>query len=358
MNNRIEKLMHKIKYDQNAFLITSGNNRLYFTDFTSSAGAVLVTKEQAYLLVDFRYGQAAKANAQGARVVVYENLKQELNNIIEHHKINKIYLENDGITLAWANRFSQWFEKKKVSVCTGAELDKLIENMRLIKSADEIDKISQAQRITEYAYNEILNYIKPGVAERSIALELEYLMRKKGAAGVSFELITIAGKNTALPHGVPTDNTVKAGDFVTMDIGALYEGYHSDMTRTVGVAYLSEKQKEVYNIVLCAQQAAIKAAKSGAKCSHVDKMARNVIKNAGYGEYFGHATGHGVGLNIHEHPRVSASCDSILSEGMVITAEPGIYLPGEFGVRIEDMLYITADGYENLTKAEKKLLVL
>ena len=218
--------------------------------------------------------------------------------------------------------------------------------------------IKKAQQITEEAYTEVLNYIKPNVTEREIALELDYLMRKKGADGVSFSLITITGKNTSLPHGVPKDNTIKEGDFFLSDIGALYNGYHSDMTRTVAVKSATDEMEEIYNIVLKAQLSALETVKAGTKASVVDKTARDIISSYGYGEMFGHSTGHGVGLDIHEQPTVSINSETILSSGMVITVEPGIYIPNKFGVRIEDMVCVTKDGYENFATIDKSLIIV
>ena len=194
--------------------------------------------------------------------------------------------------------------------------------------------------------------------ERDIALEIEFFMRKNGASGVSFDLITITGKKTSLPHGIPSDNAVSVGDFVTMDIGCKVNGYCSDMTRTVAVGSVTDEMKTVYDTVLAAQKAALDMLRAGAVCSAADKAARDIIYNAGYEGCFGHATGHSVGLFIHESPTLSASCHDVLQSGMVVTVEPGIYLENRFGVRIEDMVLITDDGVENLTKSDKRLIVL
>lgn len=358
MENRIEKLSHGIMTGDEAFLIVSDVNRFYLTGFRSSAGAVFITKQNAYLLVDFRYGEAAKKNVKHTDVIVYDKITDTLKDLCNKHKTSKIYLENDGISLGEANRFTKAFKAFNVKTGTGKTLERLLTNMRLVKSKNEIERIKEAQRITELAYHEILTRIKPGVLEKDIALELEFIMRKNGASAVSFDLITITGEKTSLPHGVPDNTAVKAGDFVTMDIGAVFEGYHSDMTRTVGVSYISEEQEKIYNIVLQAQKNALDTIKAGAGCETVDQAARDVIKQEGFGAYFGHATGHGVGLNIHEKPTVTPGSSTMLSEGMVVTVEPGIYLPGKFGVRIEDMVCVTKNGCINLTMADKKLLVL
>lgn len=254
--------------------------------------------------------------------------------------------------------YKEHFAEKGIEFYCDSALDKAVSNIRIIKDKSEFDKILKAQQIAEKAYNEILNYIKPGVSERKIAVEFEYLMKQYGAERVSFDLITITGSKTSLPHGVPSDDVVKSGDLFTMDFGAVYDGYHSDTTRTVAVNFATDEQREIYNIVLKAQLAVLDEVKAGKTCSEIDKIARDIITEAGYGECFGHSTGHGVGLEIHELPNVSPRGEIILEEGMVITDEPGIYLPKKFGVRIEDMLYVTEKGYNNFVSLPKELIIL
>lgn len=358
METRVKKIQKSLTQPDEAAIILSDVNRLYFTGFKSSAGLVLITKTRAYLIVDFRYGEAAKQKVKHMDVIVYSSMSETLKELFKKHKVNKVYFENEGITLKQAENYKKMLELCDVKFSFTNFLDKIIDNLRIIKTDEEISKIETAQKITEEAYLEILNYIKPGVKEREIALELEYLMRKKGADGVAFDLITITGTNTSHPHGVPGDATVKNGDFFTMDIGVLYDGYHSDMTRTVAVGSVSEKQKEIYNIVLKAQTTTLKEIKAGVSCEYIDSVARNIIKENGYGDCFGHSTGHGVGLNIHETPFVTVNNNQILSSGMVITCEPGIYIPEQFGVRIEDMVLVTANGIKNFTKVPKDLIIL
>lgn len=358
MKERIEKLQKNLKNSTRGFLITSNTNRYYFTGFNSSAGCVLVSERNAYLLVDFRYGEAAEKSVKHCKVVVFKRLYESIQEICSKENIKELFIERESVTAAQAENYKNAFARFGTIVSDSNILDALISNLRLVKSADEIKFIAEAQKITEEAYTEVLNYIKPGVTEAQIALELEYLMRKKGAEGVSFSLITITGANTSLPHGVPGDNPVKEGDFFLSDIGALYNGYHSDMTRTVAVHHADEEMKKIYNIVLQAQLAALKKVKSGVKTCSVDKTARDIISSEGYGEYFGHSTGHGVGLDIHEQPNVSVSGETILSNNMVITVEPGIYLPNKFGVRIEDMVLVTNNGCHNFAALSKELVVI
>lgn len=358
MEKRIKKMQKCLAEPGEAAIIHSNANRLYFSGFKSSAGLVLITRTSAYLIVDFRYGEAAEKTVKHLDVIVYSKLSETLSKLFKKHRVKRVYFENEGLSLKQANDYKKMFNSIDVKPSFANYLDQIIENMRMIKSDDEIKKLETAQKITEEAYLEILNYIKPGVKERDIALELEYLMRKKGADGIAFDLITITGANTSRPHGVPGDNIVKSGDFFTMDIGALFDGYHSDMTRTVAVGQVSEEQEKIYNIVLKAQTAALAEIKPGVSGEYIDDIARNIIKDEGYGDCFGHSTGHGVGLDIHEKPFVTVNNKLLLSKGMVITCEPGIYLPERFGVRIEDMVEVTANGMKNFTKVPKELIIL
>ena len=223
---------------------------------------------------------------------------------------------------------------------------------------DELETIIAAQRIAEKAFDHILGFITPDKLETEVALELEYFMLKNGADALSFDTIAVSGKNSSLPHGVPSDKKIERGDFITMDYGAVVDFYHSDMTRTVAYGEVSSKQAEVYETVLKAQIAGVEALKPGTSCRDVDAVSRNIIKAAGYGEYFGHGLGHGVGVEIHEKPTLNPNSSDTLTAGYIVTVEPGIYIPDNFGVRIEDMAYITEDGYINLTSCEKKLIVL
>ena len=241
---------------------------------------------------------------------------------------------------------------------TTVATDKIIDSFRAVKNEAEIENICKAQRIAEAAFDHILGFIKVGVTEKEVALELDHYMLSHGADGLSFETIAISGANTSKPHGVPTDKKIEHGDFVTMDYGAVVNGYHSDMTRTVAVGAASDEQKKIYKIVFEAQLAVLRVLKNGVKCSDADKAARDVITEAGYGEYFRHSTGHGVGIEIHEKPFISPKSTATLRSGNVVTDEPGIYIPGKFGVRIEDMALITENGCKNLTKAPKELIII
>ncbi len=356
MRDRLDKLRSLLSDEKTAVLITSDVNRFYYTGFKSSAGAVFVTAEKAFLLVDFRYAQAAKKTASGnVEVVCYKKLFDSINEIIASDKITKVIIEDEDITVRKLRALTIGLNAE---IIFDFDLSNKILDFRMIKSGDEIEKIKTAQKITEKSYLEILNFVKAGVSERKLALELEHQMRLNGAERIAFDLITISGGNTALPHGVPTDRKLRNGDFITFDIGAVYDGYHSDMTRTVALGFANDKMQEVYNIVLDAHiQAAFKI-RAGNTCADVDNAARDCITQNGYGEYFGHSTGHGVGLEIHEKPTVYMTNDTILKSGMVITNEPGIYLPDEFGVRIEDMYLVKDNSYEDLAFIDKELIIL
>ena len=355
---RLNKLQSFIKNKDEALLITNEVNIGYFSGFFHSEGYLLVTSENSYLIVDFRYAEAAEKNSNGCKVVMYGKLSQDLLDILGNEGINSVCFEADSITVSRFDFFKKLLAQHKIDCIADQKLCRHIADIRIIKDSTELEKIQKAQSIAEKAYLEVLNYVRPGVSEKEISARLDYLMNIYGAECKSFDLITITGKKTSLPHGVPSDDIVKEGDFFTFDFGAVYEGYHSDTTRTVAVKYATDKMTEIYNIVLKAQLAALEKIKPGVKCSEVDKTARDIIAEHGYGKYFGHSTGHGVGLDIHEAPAVSPRGEAVLKSDMVITDEPGIYLPNEFGVRIEDMLCVTEDGYKNFVSLPKELIIV
>lgn len=359
MKNPVERLTERLigGDPQKAALVFSEHNRRYFTQFPATDGALFVTAEKAYLLMDFRYEEAARYQAENCEVVGFDSMMEKLGELIRLHGTKAVYLEMEMLSVAQAKRFEGAFSKLGVQSLITPELDDAIRELRMIKSPEEVRKIEASQAITDAAYEHILPYIKEGVTERELALEIEFFMRKQGAENVAFAPIVVAGKNGSLCHGVPSDNTVKKGDLITMDTGALLDGYHSDMTRTVALGQISEEQKAIYDTVLKAQLAVIDSVKPGMRCCDVDKVARDIIEKD-YPGTFGHGLGHGVGFEIHESPRFSKLDSTLCAEGMVITDEPGIYIPAKYGVRIEDMLLITADGCRSLTKSPKELVIL
>ncbi len=350
----IEKLQTKLARGQ-GLLICSPENRRYLTDFNSSDGYLLITESKAVLLADSRYIEAAQKEAQGCTAVeLLTSASAQLPELIKSFGVTTVYTEAEKLSV------SEFESLKKIipCECVAEKADEEINALRRSKAQQEKAKILAAQAIAEKAFDRILGFIKEGVTEREIALELDFFMLKNGAEAISFETIAVSGKNSSMPHGVPCNKKIESGDFITMDFGAVFEGYHSDMTRTVAVGEVSQKQVQVYETVLAAQQKSLEILRAGVSCFDADDAARSVIKNAGYGEFFGHGTGHGVGIEIHEQPRLSPKSKQILETGDVVTVEPGIYLPGEFGVRIEDMAFITENGCENLTKSPKNLIIL
>lgn len=356
MVERVNKLRELLEDERSAVLITSDVNRFYFSGFKSSAGAVFITKNTSVLLVDFRYYEAA-VNSVGSKinVICYKKLFDSLNDIILKEHIKSVVIEDNDVTVS---RLSAIKNEIKAEIVCDFDLSEKLLDLRMIKSNDEIEKIKTAQKIAEKSYLQLLNIIKAGVTERELAVELEYLMKKNGAERIAFDLITISGKNTALPHGVPSEKELCNGDFITFDIGAVYDGYHSDMTRTVALGYATDEMREIYDIVLNAHFQAASKIKAANTCAEVDNMARDYIISKGYGEFFGHTTGHGVGLEIHEKPTVYLTNETALKPNMIITDEPGIYLPDKFGVRIEDMYLVTDKGCKDLAFIDKELIIL
>lgn len=352
--DRIEKLFALLPEEIDSVLITSPVNRRYFTGFASSAGVVLATRERACFLTDFRYIEAAKQRVQSCECIMSGN-GNTVESLAKKLGFSHTALEAQSLTVSEAERYR--------SVLPGeadlsGRLDEAILSLRQIKSPGELGHIREAQRLTDEAFLHILSFIRPGVTEREIALELEFFMRRNGAHAASFDIIAVSGIHSSMPHGVPTDKAVEPGDFVTMDFGAEVDGYLSDMTRTVAVGMVSEQQRLVYETVLKAQLAALRTIRAGVTGHEADAAARDVIEAAGFGSRFGHATGHSVGLEIHEEPRCSPNAGAVLQPGVIMTVEPGIYLEGNFGVRIEDMVAVTQEGCENLTKSSKELLIL
>ena len=351
-----DKLLSLLPSELDGALIMSEENRRYFTSFPSSDGALLVTRNGSVFLTDSRYVEAAQKKITVCPVRLSKDLSTELPALMSEFKVENLGIETQRLTVAQFSQFSQWLPG--VGICAEDYVDRAVDAIRMIKTPDEIALVSEAQAIAERAFDHILGFIKPGVTEREVQLELDYYMLRNGAEALSFETIAVSGVNSSMPHGVPSDKRIENGDFVTLDYGAVRGGYHSDMTRTVAVGSVSEEQTKIYNTVLEAQLAAIDSMRPGVACADADKAARDVITKAGYGEFFGHGTGHGVGVEIHEQPRVSPLSKAVLDPGNLVTAEPGIYLPGLFGVRIEDMVLITENGGEDLTHAPKELIIL
>lgn len=355
IEKRVLSIQNKLNEGE-AFLVESAANRFYFTGFESSAGAVFITRNGAVFLIDFRYVEKAKSVVKSCEVQLSERKNEEIKALCERFGVNKLYIEADIASVSHYNALVSLLEG--VTVESGDKFDRITEDMRSQKSVAELSLIKEAQRLTDETFTYILNHISAGRTEREVMLDMEFYMRKLGSEGVSFDFIVVSGKNSSLPHGVPTDKKIEKGDFVTMDFGACIGGYRSDMTRTVAVGAVSDEQKKVYATVLRAQREAEKAIKAGVVCKDVDKVARDIIYGAGYEGCFGHGLGHSVGIEIHENPSFNTRCETILKTGTIMTVEPGIYLENRFGVRIEDMVYVTENGCENITKSSKDLIIL
>ncbi len=357
MNQRIERLMAKLPEEVDCALITSDINRRYFTGMRSSAGTLLCFREEAYLIIDFRYIEKARQTVQSCTVLQQENIYVQIKELLHKHGAKRMAVEAMELTLS---RFAQLREKlgDAVGLDDSNALSKAVYACRMVKEPEELEKIRCAQQLAEAAFEHILTFIRPGVTERAIQMELDFTMIRLGAEDLSFPTIALTGASTSMPHGVPSEKVVQKGDFVLMDYGAVVDGYHSDMTRTVAVGQPSEEMAHVYHVVLEAQNRSLQAVQAGITGQQLDAAARTYITQAGYGEFFGHALGHGVGMEIHEYPNASPAGNTVLHTGHVVTVEPGIYLSGRFGVRIEDFVAVTENGCENLTHAPKNLMIL
>lgn len=354
MQERVEKLRAILGEGEGA-LVASVPNRFYLTGFETSDGYVLVTGKGAYFYTDFRYVEKARAVVKSMAVVMLERMSQ-IAEQMQADGVRQLYIETESTSLAANARYGRAFPE--VQIAQEDRLDRALADARAIKTRAELSHIIAAQKLTDDTFSYILERIEVGRTERDVMLDMEFYMRRMGSEGVSFDFIVVSGKNSSLPHGVPTDKKIERGDFVTMDFGAVVNGYHSDMTRTVAVGTVSEEQRRVYETVQAAQQASFAVMRPGTPCREVDRAARDLINEAGYAGCFGHGLGHSVGVEIHENPSCNSRTEAILTPGIVMTVEPGIYLEDRFGVRIEDMVYLTEEGHENLTHSPRELLIL
>jgi len=335
-------------------LITNQINRLFATGFSSSAGALLVTADDAWYFTDTRYIEAAEASIKDAHVVLVtrdEKITDSVATVVEENRITSIGFEDNFVSYA---DHKKWIEKLEDELIPA---QKLISDLRMIKSHADLDKMIQAQRLSEKVFEEVLPLISTDMTEKELSAEIIYRMLAAGADDKAFDPIVVSGMKSSRPHGVPDDSKIGKG-FLTIDFGAKLDGWCSDTTRTLCIGQPDEEMINVYDIVLKAQEAGIIAVRGGARVVEVDSAARTVIENAGYGKYFGHGFGHSLGLEVHESLRASQTSEDILPAGAVMTAEPGIYLPGRYGVRIEDTVHITQTGSENITRLPKELIVL
>lgn len=355
-SNRIEVLQSKLPQGVDCAIITSSCNRYYLTGMRSSAGTLLVSRNSAYFIIDFRYIELAKSKVKNAKVILQDKLFEQIGEIFAKEGIKTVEVEPTYMTMGEYLRMREKLSDVKVLESKGT--DELLLDMRAHKDAEELKNMRAAQAIADKGFTHILGYIKPGVTERQIALELQTYLMAEGAEKLSFDTIAVSGVNSSLPHGVPSDKKVEDGDFVTMDFGVVVNGYCSDMTRTVAVGHATDEMRKIYDLVLRAHNESMAAVKPGVENKMIDKIARDIIYGAGYEGCFGHGLGHSVGLEIHESPRYSALAEGCVEVGHVMTIEPGIYLEGRFGVRIEDSIYVGEDGIIDLATSPKELIVL
>ncbi|MBQ5749352.1 MAG: aminopeptidase P family protein, partial [Oscillospiraceae bacterium] len=337
-----------------ALLLTSPVSRLYAAGYPIAEGMSLICREACLFFTDSRYTEDAQ-NLEGFTVIEVDRehpYSARLNDAIAQYGIQTVGFEEDAMSHGEFLRLSGALTASLVPC------QKQIDAPRQIKQPWELDRMRQAQAITDRTFAELLSVIQVGMTEKELAAELVYRLSRNGGEGLAFDPIVVTGKNTSLPHGVPSDAVICEGDFITMDFGAVWQGYCADMTRTVAIGYATSQMRRVYDTVLAAQKAGLAATRAGVRGCDIDASARKIISDAGYGAYFGHGYGHGLGLQVHEAPNPNGGNPNPMPIGAVCSAEPGIYLPGKFGVRIEDVVIITEDGIENLTKSPKDLIIL
>ncbi|SMB98598.1 Xaa-Pro aminopeptidase [Thermanaeromonas toyohensis ToBE] len=364
MLKRLERLWASLeemgcyKQDSLGFLVSNPTNRLYLSGFTGESGYLLLTPQENWLLTDGRFIEQAREEAPGFEVVDLgkEPLKK-LGEVVAQAGLEDLYFEEEDLTFAAYRRLEEAIENwPRKPILKPAS--KVVERLRAIKEPEEVKNIQQAIEVAEAAWKHIQEYLKPGIREKDIALELEYFMRKKGATAAAFPIIVASGPRSAWPHGKAGDRKLKPGDLVVLDFGAVYQGYCSDLTRTVVIAPATDEQHKIYRTVLTAQEKALEALKSGISGREVDALARSYIEEEGLGSYFNHGLGHGVGLSVHESPTLSWREEAPLPPQAVVTVEPGVYIPGWGGIRIEDMALVEEGGCRLLSKASREFLEL
>ncbi|MCD8508711.1 MAG: Xaa-Pro peptidase family protein [Bacillus sp. (in: Bacteria)] len=351
---RLNQLKGKLaSHEIDGILVTSSYNRQYISGFTGTAGVALISENEAKFITDFRYVEQAENQAKDFEIVQHTGpIHEEIAKQVKQMGISRLGFEKDHVTYST-------FETYKVAIQTQlVPISGMLEKMRLIKDESELAIIREAVQIADAAFDHIIGFIKPGIKEIDVSNELEFFMRKNGAVSSSFDIIVASGFRSALPHGVASDKVIEKGELVTLDFGAFYKGYCSDITRTVAVGEPTDDLKKIYNTVLEAQLRGVQGIKPGLTGKEADALTRDYITQQGYGEYFGHSTGHGLGMEVHEGPGLSHRSDTILEPGMVVTVEPGIYIAGLGGTRIEDDIVITETGNEILSQSTKDLLIL
>ncbi|NMA90257.1 MAG: aminopeptidase P family protein [Amphibacillus sp.] len=342
-----------VEHNLDGLIVTNAYNRRYLTGFTGTAGIALITKDEQLFITDFRYTEQAAEQAVGFEIIQHkQSIVQELSEQIKKRSLKTVGFEQDDISFATYQQYKEAISAELVPT------SQIVEEIRMIKTDEELQIMYKAAEIADLAYEHVLKTVEPGMTEIEVSNMLEFEMRKHGATESSFDIIVASGYRSALPHGVASDKRIAEGELVTLDFGALYNGYCSDLTRTFAVGEISEQLHKIYDTVLQAHLNALGRIKAGMTGQEADALARNYIKDKGFGEYFGHGTGHGLGLEVHEEPRLSPTGKMVLRENMVVTVEPGIYIPNVGGCRIEDDIVITTEGNKSLNKAPKQLIIL
>ena len=353
---RAQRLAAAMPQGFEAALIHTAPNRFYFLDLdTWDAGDLLIFPDKSIFLIDSRYTEIAAKTVKSAEIVEEKRSMEQIAALLAARGVKKLYVEND-VSVAFAEELGRSLPGVELDLSDA--LTAAVLGLRVIKDEEELARMGKAQQLTDDCFTYICGKLLPGAREIDLALDMEVFMRSRGSTGLAFPTILVSGAKSSLPHGEPGDKVIADGDFVTMDFGAKWDGYCTDMTRTVAVGSVSDEMEKVYNVVHKAQLACCKAIRPGMTGREVDAIARGIIADAGYGACFGHGLGHSVGIEIHENPRCSPRDDTVLREGMTMTIEPGIYLPGRFGVRIEDTVVLTADGCRILGSSDKNLIVL
>lgn len=351
----LDKYLSLLGEEVDGLLLTSEYSRFYGAEHHISEGVAIVTKNGCRYFTDSRYIESAQKDIHDFEVFE-TNRKNPYNDLINKaiadFGVTKLGYEDEYLCVA------EYLDYEKNLCAKLVPMKGKLAAFRMVKEDWELDLMRKAQDITDKAFTEVLTKIKVGMTEKQLQAELVYCLLKNGADNVAFDPIVITGAKTSMPHGVPGDEVIREGDFITMDFGALYGHYCADMTRTVAVGYATEEMQKVYNTVLQAQEAAIAATKAGMPGKEIDAVARKVIEDAGYGAYFGHGYGHSLGMEVHEAPNCNPAGETVMQENMISSAEPGIYLPGKFGVRIEDVVIFKPDGCENITNSPKNLIII
>lgn len=359
IKKRVEGLIASLeKNNLDGLFLTNETNVRYMTGFTGGESFAIISKGVQALITDSRYTEWANGECKGFDIIEYRSSKQSLYDVVAQtclrHGIKKLGFEKKFMMV---NMFETFQEKLGTVEFVGTQ--GLVETLRAVKDEDEIDCLRKAASFMDTAFAELLNHIESGVTEKELNCELEYLVKKSGADDIGFPFIVAAGARGSMPHSIPSDRPVQEGEFITFDIGANYHGYRSDMTRTIAVDHVSDRQAEIYNIVKSSNEQAELLLKAGVENKLPHLKAVEVIQEAGIKEgVFQYAVGHGIGLDIHEEPSLSAISQAVLKAGNVVTIEPGIYIPGWGGVRVEDSLVITEDGYEQITMTSKELIIV